>query len=267
MAILLVKSIFCPNKKYYDQTINSIIDMIDFVNYINKDNIKITCLIIGWTKFKEYNDKIINILDKYKSLFINISFDFFTINYGKYHIFNNIKKYIMHNDISTILYLDHDIQIELSDINIFHTLNNLLRHSVSDNRIGVIALNQKGDNRHQPDIYQHKQHIDNIIILHPDVLSFGSIASGAFYASADCFKIIGNLECLVVYGLDDYYLSKKIYESNYKHVVIKDMYVYHPFNDDKQYTTWKRKQVIQLISDKISYQKTVQESINFWNGF
>lgn len=266
MKILLVKSVFCPNKEYLDITIKSLIKTNIFIEFIQKkyDYIEFDLLLIGWVnKYKQLFDTAIKLN---KLFFDDIYFDLWTINYGKYKMLNNTIDFVNDCDINYkyILYLDHDVHFYMKNLNLFDSIKDLDKLEINEKKLGLVAFNQKEDCRHQLDIYENTYQYLDLDLLWSNKL--GSIASGGFIISIDAFKLLKEFDLITVYGLDDYKLTEQLDKNGLLNVVIHNIYIIHPNSHNVKYEDWKKNNIKKIINNKISsYYETIQDSINFWN--
>ena len=253
MKNLLIKSVFCPSKIYFKNTLKSLIKINMFMQL---KNIKFDLLLIGWIHIY---DKIINkILRTIKLEFCNVFTEFWTINYGKYKILNYSIDFVKNKpQYKNIIYMDHDVHFDfLSDID-FKNLDDLINTQINSKNIGLIAFNQKGDNRHQPSIYENS-YLNLVWPSHN-----GAIATGSFITSLDNFIKLEKFELCSVYGLDDYILCEKLRNMNLINVVISDNFVIHPFDNNEKYNLWKKNNIINTINNNINnYYRNIEESMN-----
>jgi hypothetical protein len=266
MRIFIIKSLFCPNDIYYEATTNSIVKINIFFNLLQSQTkmnsltpIDADILYIGW--INTYSEKFDTFISLLNSSFSSIYKELWALNYGKYRIYNYIIKFCKDNPdkYEYIIYLDHDIYFDIKTLNMYQFLYKLKDYRINDKKLGLIAFNQLIDNRHRTDIDNNKK-----IILFESQL-FGSIASGAFILFMNVINDMDYFDMLSVYGLDDYHLTKKLSDMGYANVVIGNVHVMHPFDNNKSYVIWKKNQVLKLIKNKSSnYFQQIQQSINFW---
>lgn len=252
MKFLLVKSVFCPNYKYYEATIKSLFKTNIFIQLI-KENNKITFdgLFVGYSY--TFNDNLSSDINLIKRNFENIYTEFWPINYGKSSIFNYLINFLKDKDYTYIIYLDHDIHFDLNSTDNFV---NIFSKDLS--KYGLIAFNQKGDIRHQANIYENKE--NNIVWPNDDT----SIASGAFLIKSDIFTELNKFD-KIVYGLDDYYLCKQLREKGYLNIVISNCFVMHPFDKNDKYLKWKRDSIERLVKgEKMDYFREIEEVNNLF---
>ncbi len=247
MKYLIVKSIFCPNQDFYDICIDSIVKL-DF--YINDE---IDLLLIGYIgNFKTNFETFLKIFPTK----LNIITDFFVLNYGKYYIFNKLFEYI--KDYDYFIYMDHDIIFD-NNKNIIDSIIN-----VNQEKIGLIAFNHKEDIRHQTDIYSNILEINNIKVCYPNLIS--SIACGCFAIECNKYLKMSKFELLSIYGLDDYYLLKKLQDLGYNSIVFHDIYIIHPKTNNIKYNKWKYDTIVNMINkDTLKYERQLEENINILN--
>lgn len=271
MRILIVKSLFVPNKNYYLQTFESVLNLIDFININNNNNIIIDILLIGWVNKKKFEDEFIK-LQKHYNLICNkineIKLELWSLNYGKYKILNFIKSYSKDKSYNVIFYFDHDILFNTIEPNnnFINESINLMKNKLYNKSIGILFYNQEEDARHQYTIFYKKSKLNNYTIVTPHKDDNGSIASGGFIINPNFIKIIDKFDLNYIYGLDEYFIIEKLKKNNYSYGVIIDLSIIHPYNDNKRYNRWKIEQIYNVILKKrIKYFLLIQQSHNFWN--
>jgi hypothetical protein len=262
--IIFIKSLFCPNYKYFKATYDSLSNNL---NYLLMQNIQIDIILIGWIPkiYDEFKVKI-NILIEILKKSLNITFIPWDKNYGKielYHQFNNFfknKKYI--------LYADHDILFDITKTNLSHLLTKI-ENLFEIYKFSVLTFNQLEDCRHQPCILDDILLYENIEIANSEICI--DIAGGCFIIKK---TIMHTPKYYHVYGFDEKYLMSCT--NNKKNGILLNFYVKHPFdlNDNKilSYKTWKTKSILEKIDtyenySKENYEIDIEESENFWNDF
>lgn len=286
-SFLIVKSIFVPNEEYLTTNICSIIATNTFFSmYRNKYNknktedsnvLDLHVLYTGWVNHNaDYVDRLKDVIYSDNNMYSGIYSDIWVLNYGKYKLYNNTIDFVNHNDRSHdyVIYLDHDIYFDITSIDMFGSLcSSMITNINESSKLGMIAFNQRIDNRHQPDIYSNKIYLNNICLLRSP--NHGSIASGAFIIRTSILANLTHFDLITIYGLDDYYLAKKLTDEGYINVVTQDIYVIHPIDNNMKYALWKRDHLLKLIlepkqsngsdeSIKHNYYQEIQESVNFW---
>lgn len=258
--ILIVKSIFSPNDDIFTNTYLSLINLYKFNSFF-----KLDIILLGWITNSDNKTKIEKLIDGNKN--INTIVDFWDINYGKYYLFNKINEYISNHKTKYdgILYFDHDI-IVMSLDKMINISNKLLNHMLDNKNIGSIVYNQKGDSRHQLDIYEHKKCIDDEIILYSDKMNIMSIAMGCFFMSVECFMLCTPMENISVYGMDDYILCSNVIKNNFNIIVTLNISIYHPFHNDKKYIEWKNEMIKKIINKDIKYEESIIDSMLFFKN-
>lgn len=263
MKFLIIKTLFCPNKEFLDINLKSIIKSNIYIDLNKKSNYNFDLLLIGWSHV--YQKKIDNFINFIKAIYDNIFVEQWVINYGKYKVLNYISEFIKkHRDYTYILYMDHDLYFDLFTIKNLDELIKLLEIDINSKKIGLLCFNHKIDIRHQPTIYENILMDSNNIIVWPN--DNCSIATGAYLAKADIFSKLDKFELKAVYGLDDYYLCKKLSDMGLINVVIHNSYVVHPKEHNNKYNDWKKNNIIKLIqNNQINYFQNIEESMNIFN--
>jgi hypothetical protein len=260
MKLLLIKTVFCPTKKYLNDTIISLFKTTIIIEIlIKKYSLEIDLYLIGWVyKFGTLFEKCIDILKyKYSNIFKNL----WHLNYGKYKILNDCINFVKNNNkYINIIFMDHDIYFNYKSIDVLYKLlsntNEFDKHN-----IGLIAFNHLIDIRHQLSIYDNYININKIVLVWPNIT--GSIATGGFIIKANIFSQLTDFKLLSVYGLDDYYLCNELQKNGFLNVVAKDCFIIHPFDNNKKYKQWKKQNIINMINGSITnYYLNIEHSIN-----
>jgi hypothetical protein len=268
MKFILVKSIFCPTIEHFNTTVKSLVKINIFFDLIKKKHpdldMRWDIYFVGWVD--GFADDFESFLALYSALSAhNVYQDIWSINYGKYKIFNSMLEFVrVNNNYDFIIYLDHDIYFDFRSIDLFTKIPCRV-FQVNGQEPGIVAFNQAQDTRHQPDIYENQAECDpGFRVIWPSWI--GSIAGGGFVIYPDTMLKMENFETPTIYGLDDYWLVKKLNDLNFLSVVALDLWVIHPFQRFDSYGLWKKNHLLGLIAGKKSnYWQEVQESINFWN--
>lgn len=257
MKILFVKSIFCPSNEYFISTISSIIKISLFIKLLKIDNIKFDLYLIGWGyKFINNMEAFIKILNHN---FENIYKEYWTINYGKYKVLNTLIDFNV--DFDYLIYFDHDIFFDFKSLFKFSNFLQFGLPIFENKNIGLIAFNQKQDCRHQISSYENCEYINGFTYIWSN--DVGSIATGAIIMKAKVLKSLSKFELLSVYGLDDYHLCNKLLYQGHVNMIITNIYVYHPFDNNLNYSIWKKNNIIKLINGKeVNYFQNIEESMN-----
>jgi hypothetical protein len=275
MNILIVKSIFCPNKKYYDITISSIIKLHQFL-LINDLLDKITLMFVGWVHiFEKEFITFVNIFP----FNVNIILKLWENNYGKTILFNKLITFLNKNnfDDHIIFYMDHDIFLDFdNDIKILFNLFDMIKSDITidQKKIGLVATNHKNDSRHQLDIYENNFNLNSVSLIWPNY--FMSIGVGCFLICAKIFKTLDQVEPFSVYGLCDVHILEQLNNKNYHNCIIENFYAIHPYSDDNDYIKWKYEQILKSfnqikniendeVNKKLLYDQSMIDSYNFWN--
>lgn len=273
MKILFVKSMFCPNEIYCEVTIKSLIKINMFIGLIkhknqqNDKNLIIDIYCIGWTH--KFGEKMKHFIDTHLDKFNTIEMNFWDLNYGKYCIFNQLIEYVKsksQNIYDLVIYMDHDVYFDMTCAHFFDVFYILQeKHTMCGKNLGLMAFNQKKDNRHKKDIYENSEKYLNYQIVYPSCI--GSIASGGFMIFPNVLIQISPFSLSSIYGLDDYYLSQQLDSMNYLNIVIENVYIIHPFDSNDKYTAWKKNKILKMIKNiDDPYYQQIQDSINFWSN-
>lgn len=254
----IIKSIFSPNDDIFSYTYSSLINLYEQNNLLN-----INILLIGWISDDNNKNKIIEHVGKFKH--INSQIEFWDTNFGKYYLFNKINEYISNNIITAknILYFDHDIII-LSLTDMINISNKFIHYNINNQKIELVVFNQKGDSRHQIDIYNHITNINGEHILYSKNMNIMSIAMGCFCMSIECFLLCTPIEQISVYGMDDYNMCLRVIQNNYNVVITLNISVFHPYHDNEKYKKWKSEIVQQIIVKNITFEESIEKSMDFF---
>lgn len=252
MNILIIKSLFIPNKKYLDINLNNLSDLNDkFGNFYD-------LFLIGWVD--SYQNELSKFISN-KLIFRSVKIKIYDNNCGKYKIYNDIIDIAKQdNEHDYYIYFDHDIMLENNITHKIMPICKLLDNKIDGTNIGLILFNQTGDIRHKIDIYDNNDIIDNISICWSS--NIYSMTCCAFITKKIYFAILSHLELISVYGFDDTSLIKGFSDMNLKTVITKDISIYHPFNYDKKYNEWKNK-IIEMIATK--QLKSYKDSLKDFN--
>jgi len=230
MNIIIIQSIFIFDIIQEKRWIDSLISLD---NFLENNNIEIELYIIGYNNISKEN-----ILVNFKHIKKYIKLLLFTDkNYGKSYNVNYILNTINENQ-DFLFYMDGDI-ILLKYENLFDKLIDISKHN-----FGIIALNQQQDCRHNPMIYLHQIQIENITLLHSD--SEYGIAGGVYFMKFELAKKY-RLKEVGIYGPDDTLLIKELRKDGYVSVVVKDIYVIHPFENNENYKKNKNEIISQYF--------------------
>jgi hypothetical protein len=251
--MIIIKTIFCPDSDNLLSFEKSILELYYFLDGNNIIPQKI--ILIGYYKpcFKSFFVQLLKLRE------FNIEIINYSINYGKYYYFNIIGNMNLSNDIF-VWYLDHDIYP--SNI----TQLNIISDVLNDNKdIGIFALNQQGDCRHQYSAFLNFRKLGTLNLSCSEDNDYGSIALGSFFILSNKLKLFIKLRKRAVYGLDDLEIIKLLCDSKYKNYILYDKYVYHPYDLNIEYKKWKLDIVQNLLLKNISYDRSIQKAVNFWS--
>lgn len=252
MKILIMKTIFCPNKEYVIHSLVSLQTMIDYLNDKERDY-EIELFITGWCEdeWKPYFDKVL------VNSGLTFRTEYYDHNYGKYHYFR-----LLECNADYLIYFDHDIILKYT-YDIFEPIK-LIGH---DN-IEYVAYNHLDDSRHQQNVNENIDELDGIRYGYPNSGDYGSIADGAFVCSNKVYNLFQYLPKLSVYGLDDFHINQLVGEKGLKSIVCIDIFVSHPYDTDIEYKRWKLWVIGTLVQNKSSaqefYNDTLISSVKFW---
>lgn len=281
--VIILKSIFCPTYEYMHSSMDSIESIFRFINYYKLSQLyKITLILFGWYKCKKYNDIFMKYIENINNdNMIRINLYFHQINYGKCWYLKKISFLLNKNNIDYYLYLDHDINLTIS--------NNIFNLTQIISMYNVVYINQYNDCRHQPDVYSCIKTIDNFKLGIPSDNSLYSLAAGCFMMNKYSFDYLSELNIISVYGLEEVLISKIFTKYNIKPILVINYYVNHPFDANILFKKWKLDlslKVINYINNMNNidfstennihsktennihskfYNTTLESSINFWN--
>jgi len=257
MRILILKSVFCPTEHYLDVTLSSLYKLSIFVNLIT--DVEFDLLLVGWVhNFRSYIDLSSKLC---KFAYNNIYHELWTLNYGKYKILNYMIDFInsSSNEYDCVMFFDHDVYLDILSISKFKSIANL----INNDKLGLIAFNQKGDVRHQIAIYENSDTIGDLKIVWPNNDFIGPIATGGFILSKASLLKLDKFNLISVYGLDDHFLCKQLSNKKLLNIVINDIYITHPFDNNEKYILWKKENIIKTANGNIdNYFKNIEESMN-----
>lgn len=273
MKILIIKSLFCPTAEYYRINVNSLMCVNNCINSAMSADL----YLIGWVYL--YKNDLDSFILRNKMNFTKINKDTWPINFGKYKLYNrmiDIAKSYLSYDI--IIYMDHDVYFDKKNhdelTELLCTINTLRYINIKSRHLGMIAFNQTDDVRHRPDIYENSIDYNGIKLVYPNCV--GSIAGGAFLIFPETLSGMNYFDEITIYGLDDYYFDQQLIQKGYINVVLRDIYIIHPFDANNNYKTWKHDHLLKLIQkmkicdaekgNKSDYYREIQDSINFWTS-
>lgn len=263
MKLVIVKSLFCPDKDYLNKNFDSLIKLDAYFKILNNPTIEIDLYLIGWSYL--YSKEIETFLKLIKLCFRNVIKIFWPVNYGKYKIFNSIQDHLKSKTYDYLFYLDHDIFLEFKNFDTFVSLPTLFDQIIENNKIGLVVYNQSEDCRHQKDIFENKLNCNNIDICWSN--SKGSIACGSFLVKTSVFLELEPFNLDSVYGFDDMILIQKLADKNYASIVLEKIYVVHPYFKNQLYDKWKYDTIVCLINGKkFDYYAMIEESMNMWKN-
>lgn len=257
MPTLVARSLFIPNKKYLEINLKSIQNTNEY--FKNQSGI-FYLLLVGW--IGNYRNEIDNFINNFDSVFKSIHIIYYTFNFGKYRIIQDIIKYLNKQSVTNIVYLDHDVMYDTNINSDFQKIIDLFDISINGEKIGLLLYNQKNDNRHQSDIFDNHVIINNYNLIWSSLSH--SMACGAFISKKTHISQIIFNKPISVYGLDDMYLIDAIAKKKLMTLIMKDIYIDHPYDNNDKYNKWKKIIIERVINKSISYFESIHESHLFW---
>ncbi len=163
-------------------------------------------------------------------------------NHGKSFNLNTFVQQLKPEDVNYLLYFDGDIDVSSLPGNFcqqIKTAYDLLSNSFD--KIGLLTLNQQGDNRHNLLLYFHSKKLqsDDTTLFCPkfsDMLAFGCFVCKLSTLKSFSFESVGS------YGPEDTLLAKEMSDQGYNHFLLQDIYVNHPASSQAE--NEKKKQVL-----------------------
>jgi hypothetical protein len=264
---LIIKSIFCPDDTQFDLFVDSMVK-IDVYLKMSKTEYIIDLLLIGYASVKQRNkiDTFIKLFNK-THIYHSVQIIYWSINYGKYHLINEIVKMDLSN-YQLLIYLDHDIYFLMEGYDIMQpSFYQMFSQLLEKESIGLYLLNQLMDCRHQNSIYENYRMHQSYKLCWAD--DTGSFATGSFITTPSILTNLHPLPLISVYGMDDIYLIRHYQNIGYQTVVIQNRYIIHPFDKNYQYREWKyrlQKNIVDMLEKyiDINYYQTIQDANNFW---
>lgn len=237
--VAYVQPIFAPDKLRFERNIASIKSMGE---YLRKYPYKDIELHFGgwadddfWPTFKEF------IKEEFKDFtFIIKKFD---RNYGKAFVVNKLMKEV---ETEYVLTADSDILFLEEEKNMFERLVFAAEKvpEVRGKPMGLIALNQKGQNCHLDFCYKHKVEFNGENGRY-EALCFpkgkGGIAGGCIFFRNDVWKKIGGYREMGIYSGEDAYFLVDLFDAGYCLQIFETLHVRHPAENDPIYAKWKVK--------------------------
>jgi hypothetical protein len=235
---VFIQPIFVPDQKRFERNIDSI---KSFLNYCEKNNVKIDCIFGGWGK-DEYMNEIIDLLSR-KDLPINvISINKFGKNYGKAVVVNTLHKKLEEKqiDYEFILTCDSDIVFKEDTPNIIQRLEKSAEELEKERKMpfGIISLNQEGNCCHWLDKFENTLELSESF-KYPN--SPSGIAGGCLFISKKAWEKVGGYRVMGVYAGDDAYLLIDLGKNGFSMQVSTSISIIHPHDDDLEYQKWKTK--------------------------
>ena len=252
MTSLIIRTLFSPNKEYLTINMNGIINTSRYLNGCD-------LLIIGWAN--DFQDEINQFIKNHKLNFGSIKTIFYHFNYGKKQIYNDLIQF--DENYEYYIFLDHDILFD--DVIDLQSIYKLFDYQINGKNIGMIIFNQTEDCRHQHDIYTYHCKLINFNLCWPKKNE--SIACGSIITKKIFFSNLVKFDLDSVYGLDDVYLTNQYDTLGLAKIILQDIFVIHPFDQNISYCQWKKESVIKMINGKKNnYYADVLESKIFWKS-
>jgi hypothetical protein len=266
---VFIQPIFVPDQKRFERNIDSI---KSFLNYCEKNNVKIDCIFGGWGK-DEYMNDIIELLSR-KDLPINVvSVNKFGKNYGKAVVVNTLHKKLEEKqiDYEFILTCDSDIVFKEDTPKLFERLEevkNQIEHSGKN--FGMISLQQEGNCCHLPMIYKNEFKYKSCYGIDEKIVwpnGKGGIAGGCIFVSRKAWEDVEGYRVMGVYAGDDAYLLVDLFDKGYSIGMFSTLPIIHPHDTDEEYAKWKVK-VCQRdgAGTRRNIDSRIDEAEEYWRG-
>ena len=252
--ILIVQCVFCATSEQLHSALSSLQSMEQIIKS-QKD--KFLIHLEGWFKTNDLYNSYKQYVNKIN---LNISLKRNGINLGKAYILNKIS---VPTDVKYILYMDGDLKIKNVPF-----LSERLK-SMQEKVGGLIVLNQTGDNRHNMSVYVNSLRMSgyqNFLETMYNPNNGIGVAGGAFFISK-CLYERRRYPMLTIHAIDDMIWIKQLIECECEVMIIHDICVEHPFENNKKYFEWKisnRKRALNKIFDWNEYIKQINESHLYW---
>lgn len=261
---IFIQPIFVPDEKRFQRNLDSI---NSFINYCEKNNVKIDCIFGGWGK-EEYMTKIIDILSRKDLPFNVVSNNKFSKNYGKATVVNYLHKKAEEKQLKYdfILTCDSDIVFKEDEPNMIERLEKASERldELRNKKTGLIALQQEGHCCHWEHKFQNKLDFEEQVKF-PNRAE--GIAGGCLFIRKEAWDKIGGYRVLGVYAGDDAYMMIDMVRNGYTIQLCTTISIIHPHDTDEEYQKWKNK-VCQRDSAggkvKSNLDTIIKEAEDFW---
>lgn len=247
MKVLLLKSLFIPNKSFIDVNIDSINSYIEHFKIIKKHGDMIHIVLVGWINLpQQYIKKIKHHIREMSNDIILVNI--WDNNHGKTHLLKSLSRLCpSYGEYDYIMYADHDISPLYDNL---LSVCGVLGKVINNKKIMMVSYDQHPDNRHGTVVYIKQLTFDN------NTFYYGrdniSIASGCFMTLPCTFDMFSELRSQYNYGDEDILIGKLLNKYNVYNVV-SGLRVHHPYCADDNYTKWKYNRIKNIVRDIHKY--------------
>lgn len=162
----------------------------------------------------------------------------------------------MYKSCNFILYADHDI----SPIDNIISSRVILGTKIStncSNEVAMVGFIQTPDNRNNSRIFTYSLNLMNLKYFYS--INNSDVASGCFITLPKYLDIFAKLQSNYVYGDEDFLIGNLFHENNLISV-ISNQKVHHPYDNDIDYSKWKKTIAIQILTNNQPKQK-----LDYWS--
>lgn len=252
IKIFFLKSLFVPTLEFIEANKNSIKSLFIVINSLDRTKFKISLRFEGWINktilsLLSVND-IVTFIQKVNIHNDDVHYNFYDNNYGKCYTLKNNANIINHD---YIFYADHDIIFSdsisayLNDI----VVNNMTPFNsyYNEKQVLLVSFNQQLDIRHNYYIYSSHVVINNMP-YHISDKTNKHIATGCFICIN--LNLCNDIQTDYIYGNEDIQIGGILDLINGLNIVPINVFIIHPFNNNKKYNLWKTNQILHILSKK-----------------
>lgn len=266
--IAVIQPIFCPDQKHLEINIKSTKSLLDY--FEKTGYTEANFYFYGYCKEAEFKRKFIIEFNNSR----NVNIKFLPRNYGKAYVVNKIFNECI-KDEKYFLTMDSDMIWEPSSydqIRRLVSIANLIPEKLKTKRLGMVSLNQTGQNCHLLDMMDRGIEINGEPICWSS--TYSGVAGGCLLIDSESFREIGGYRVMGTYSGDDGYLLYDMNSKNYPVVIAKNISVFHPSDESfgGKYQAWKHNVLDKCRNEngrKLSeheFNKIVDETERAWEN-
>lgn len=247
-SLQIIQTIFCPNKYHLQRQKDSLKSLNESNKPIHTD-----IYLEGWTANDELWDSLVSYIKdlNLSSVYIKRRKE----NIGKSKIVNNIMN---KGEFNNILYMDSDIILEKDTIMRLLKIQLEYPHS-------LLVPNYKEDCRHnlliQKNVITTR---DNDVLLSSE--NCIGISGGIYLIRQEIMKSYPFREN-GPYSPDDIHFFEDLVKDNINIFICKEIFVIHPFDNNKKYSEWKQSKSMNLYHKDLSKEEIevlIKDSYKIW---